>query len=309
MVFEDIFLRGKLPEQALEAIFYRQMRTIRVVEERLLALFSEGLVRGTVHTCLGQEACAVGVVNALDHPGDVLCSNHRGHGHFLGFTGNVEGLIAEILGLASGVCAGIGGSQHLHQGNYYSNGILGGMPPIATGMAMAAKLDGAGAVVCVFLGDGAMAEGSVYEALNMAGLWRLPILFVVEHNRYAQSTHWSRQHAGSLDLRAENFGVPVVSVDGNDVMAVYQATRTSLASLRAGHGPAMLFLDTYRLGPHSKGDDNRAEDELRRHWRDEPLARLRNEYLDAERCAEMDAELAVRIDALVSGLRERAARR
>nr|WP_295784526.1 thiamine pyrophosphate-dependent dehydrogenase E1 component subunit alpha [Rhodoferax sp.] len=255
-------------------LFYRRMLAIRLVEQQLLDLVSQGKVRGTVHTCLGQEGCAVGVVAALDNGKDVICSNHRGHGHYLAYSGDVRGLIAEVLGLPTGVCSGIGGSQHLHRSNYYSNGILGGMPPVAVGMAAAERRLESGAVVCVFLGDGAMAEGTLYEALNLAGLWKLPILFAVEHNGYAQSTPSSQQHAGDLEARASAFGVPVSVVDGNDVEHVFAQAKAMVQRIRAGSGAELLFMRTYRLGPHSKGDDLRSEDELLRHRSKEPLFRL-----------------------------------
>lgn len=170
------------------ADLYEQMLRIRRFEELLLQLFSQGRLRGTVHTCLGQEAIAVGLVGALDPTRDTVSSNHRGHGHFLAFQPDLRGLLAEILGRAAGVCQGLGGSQHLHVPNFYSNGILGGMAPVTAGMALAQKLDGRHGVSVVFSGDGAMAEGVVYEALNMAALWRLPLLLAVEHNGMAQST-------------------------------------------------------------------------------------------------------------------------
>ncbi|HMJ24673.1 MAG TPA: thiamine pyrophosphate-dependent enzyme, partial [Pyrinomonadaceae bacterium] len=168
--------------QASLKMFFQQMLTVRIVEERLLRLFSEGLLHGTVHTCLGQEGCAVGVVSALNAERDVVFSNHRGHGHFLAYCDDVDGLIAELMGRRTGVCAGVGGSQHLHQKNFYSNGILGGIVPVATGMALAEKAKESDSIVIVFLGDGAFGEGVVYEAFNIAALWDLPILFVVELN-------------------------------------------------------------------------------------------------------------------------------
>ncbi len=282
--------------------FFCRMVAIRHTESRLLDLFNAGLVRGTVHTCLGQEACAVGVVAALDNGHDIVCSNHRGHGHYLATHGDVRGLVAEVMGRPSGVCGGVGGSQHLHRGNFYTNGILGGMPPVATGMAAAEQRLGTGRVVCVFLGDGAMAEGSLYESLNMAGLWKLPILFAVEHNQYAQSTHWATQHAGSLPARAPAFGVPVMEVDGNDVQAVFQAAREQVLRLRDGHGPAMLFMHTYRLGAHSKGDDLRDPAELQARRVDEPIARLRP-VLGAGWAAEAERQVQQQVDAIVDELR------
>ncbi|BCL60565.1 hypothetical protein DGMP_12580 [Desulfomarina profundi] len=292
---------GELTEDERKKVFFSQMAAIRFCEEALLALFSKGLVRGTVHTCLGQEGCATGVVNGLDRKKDIICSNHRGHGHFLAYSFNFRGLVAEITGLESGVCGGIGGSQHLHMGNFYSNGILGGMPPVATGMAAAEKTKGSDSIVCVFLGDGAMAEGSFYEALNLAGLWKLPVLFVVEHNQYAQSTHWKMQHSGELEQRAATFGVPVFEVDGNMVERVFQATCECTASIRGGGGPGMLFLKTYRLGAHSKGEDHRSSAELDKYRVCDPLVQLRKQ-IDQQWCDDCEAELNREIRNLVDSL-------
>lgn len=286
--------------------YYEKMRLINSSEEALLALFSEGRLRGTVHTCLGQEATAVGVVSALDPTRDIVCSNHRGHGHFIAFCGNIRGLIAEIMGLASGVCGGVGGSQHMHVPNFYTNGVLGGMPPVATGMAFAEKAKGSGAVTVVFLGDGAMAEGTLYEALNLAALWKLPVLFVVEHNGYAQTTHWSAQHAGELASRAATFGVPVSDLDGNDVLLVADAAAAVVAQIRASGCPQMLFLRTYRLGPHSKGDDLRDPAELARQCASAPLARSRA-LLGASWCDETDRQVAGIVNAVVAELKREAA--
>lgn len=261
--------------------FYVKMLAIRLCEEKLLGLFSKGLVRGTIHTCLGQEACAVGVISALNREKDIICSNHRGHGHFLAYSFNFQGLIAEIVGLPTGICGGVGGSQHLHYHNFYSNGILGGMPPVAVGMALAEKKKASGSVVTVFLGDGAMAEGNLYEALNLAALWKLPVLFAVEHNHYAQSTHWSVQHAGCLEQRATGFGVPVHTVDGNKVADVYRAARECVESIRNDAGPRMLFLHTYRLGAHSKGEDHRCPEELARFRKNDPLTVIQQQLDDA----------------------------
>ncbi len=301
-MIEEVFSvpGGALPMD-LRQIFYRRMLVIRLVEQRLLELFSMGKVRGTVHTCLGQEGCAVGVVAALDRSKDVICSNHRGHGHYLAYSGDVRGLMAEVLGLPSGVCAGIGGSQHLHRANYYSNGILGGMPPVAVGMACAEQRLDSGAVVCVFLGDGAMAEGSFYEALNLAGLWRLPLLFAVEHNGYAQSTPSAEQHAGDLPGRARTFGVPVTVVDGNDVEQVYANADAMVQRIRGGQGAELLFMQTYRLGPHSKGDDLRSEEELSPRRRDEPIARLAA-MLDQSWCDQQQTGLAGEVTKIVGDL-------
>ena len=244
--------------------FCKQMVLIRLVEQALLDLYARGLMGGTVHTCIGQEGCAVGVVAAIDRTRDILFSNHRGHGHYLAYCGDIYGLVAEIMGLDSGVCGGIGGSQHIQRGNFYTNGIQGAGAPIAVGMGLAEKFKESGAVSLAFLGDGTFGEGVVYEAMNLAALWSAPTLFVVEHNRYAQSTPTSLQHAGDLSRRAEPFGIPVSRVSGADVIEVFQTTKRLLDEIRQGGGPRALFLDTYRFAPHSKGDDFRDPEEIER---------------------------------------------
>jgi len=252
-----------------------QMCLIRHTESKLLELFSHGKVRGTVHTCLGQEACAVGVIAALDRDIDIIFSNHRGHGHYLAYSLDVKGLIAEILGLPSGVCHGIGGSQHLQFKNFYTNGIQGAGVPITVGMALAEKFKGSRAIAVSFIGDGTFGEGAIYEAFNLAALWSAPIMFVVEYNHFAQSTPSEMQHAGDLRTRVDTFGIPVIVVDGNDVAQVKAAATTVSASIRAGNGPALLFLETYRLGPHSKGDDHRAPSEIEHHRHRDPITLCR----------------------------------
>ncbi|NKB20127.1 MAG: thiamine pyrophosphate-dependent dehydrogenase E1 component subunit alpha [Alphaproteobacteria bacterium] len=278
------------------------MILIRTVEQTLLDLFSEGLLRGTVHTCLGQEASAAGVINALDKDRDIVCSNHRGHGHYLAYCADVEGLIAEVMGLPQGVCGGIGGSQHLHRKNFYSNGILGGMSPIATGFATAEKSKNSGAVTVVFHGDGAMAEGAIYESFNLAALWQLPILFAVESNKYAQSTRIESEIAGSFLGRAEAFGLTAAEVDGNDVLAVNDAATEIVSNIRTGKGPAMLVLDTYRMGPHSKGDDDRNPQEIESHRDNCPITRTRTQ-LDADWCDETKLAATAKVDAVVNTLK------
>jgi TPP-dependent pyruvate/acetoin dehydrogenase alpha subunit len=280
---------------------YRQMVTIRLVEERLLSLFSEGALNGTVHTCLGQEACAVGVVGALDRERDIVFSNHRGHGHFLSYCDDVDGLIAELMGRSSGVCGGVGGSQHLHQRNFYSNGIQGGIVPVAAGMAFAEKARSTGAIATVFLGDGTFGEGVVYETLNIASLWSLPILFVAELNGYAQSTPTEREHAGDLEARGLPFGIDSTAIDADDVCTVLGAAREAVAAVRAGR-PRLLFLRTYRLGPHSKGDDIRPRAEVEARWKRDPLLRLERD-LEPAAVSRIGAEARARVDRAVERAR------
>jgi TPP-dependent pyruvate/acetoin dehydrogenase alpha subunit len=248
------------------AELYERMRFIRRFEETLLDLFSQGKLVGTTHTYIGQEANGVGVIDHLDPEVDTVFSNHRCHGHYLEFTGDAYGLLCEVMGRAPGTCGGKGGSQHLCKGNFYSNGILGSIVPVATGIALAEKQKATGAVSTVFLGDGALGQGVVYESLNMASLWKLPVLFVVENNHYAQSTPVELELAGSIVARAEAFGIRTDELDTTDVEEIHAAAGRAVGHVRGTGEPFFLALHTYRFSPHSKGDDNRdpAEIEARR---------------------------------------------
>lgn len=264
-----------MPASSMRPIdWYGRMYLIRRVEQTLLRLFSEGALNGTTHTSIGQEACAVGVIQALDSSRDVVFSNHRSHGHYLALTDDVDGLIAELMGRATGPCGGLGGSQHLASTNFYSNGVLGSTLAPAVGAAFALRRAGTGGVSVPFLGDGTLGEGVVYEAFNLAALWRLPVLFVVEHNHIAQSTPSNLEHAGDIRLRAVPFGIDVTALEAGDPEKVCTAALERIANIRAGQGPHLLFLDTYRLGPHSKGDDSRPPEELKPLWDRDPLALL-----------------------------------
>jgi len=278
----------------LREFFYRQMFTIRLVEETLLDLFSKGLLAGTTHTCIGQEACAVGVVNALDKERDIIFSNHRNHGHFIAYCDKVEELIAEVMGRESGVCRGIGGSQHIHYKNFYSSGIQGGLVPSAAGVAFAEKVKDTGAIVVVFIGDGTLGQGVVYETLNIASLWSLPLLFVVENNQYAQSTPVHLGVSGEIAKRAEPFGIISHEIDGFDVFNVYFASKRAVDFVRREKRPFFLVLHTYRLGPHSKGNDYRPVDEIAKYRRMDPLKIIRKS-LDPEKCKEIEKEVKERV--------------
>jgi len=248
------------------ATFYERMFFIRRFEETLLDLFSLGKLVGTTHTYIGQEANAVGLIDHLEPERDVVFSNHRCHGHYLAFTDDAFGLLCEVMGKAPGVCGGKGGSQHLCKGNFYSNGVLGSIVPVATGIALAEKRKGSGAVSTVFLGDGTLGEGVVYESLNLASLWKLPVLFVVENNRYAQSTPVELELAGSIAARGGAFGIETAQLDTTDVEEIHEAAGRAIARVRETSEPFFLVLDTYRFSPHSKSDDQRdlAEIEERR---------------------------------------------
>jgi len=252
-----------------------QMELIRAFEQRLLALFSEGKIFGTTHTCIGQEASAFAVIGALDTKKDIVFSNHRCHGHFLAYCDDVEGLLAEIMGKRTGICGGRGGSQHLCRSNFFSNGIQGGIVPVATGMALAEKAKGSGAVAVCFIGDGTLGEGAVYEALNLASIWQLPIVYVVEHNQYAQSTPTAFTTAGDVCARAGAFGIDSDRRPADDPVALREHMRAVVEAVRMAGKPFFQVLDTYRLAAHSKGDDDRDPEEVSEYRRNDPLLRLR----------------------------------
>src|SRR4051812_12826051 len=193
------------------------MVVIRRVEETLLELASGGELVGTTHTYIGQEAGGVGVIDHLDPALDVVFSNHRCHGHYLAYTDDVVGLFAEVMGRTGGVCGGKGGSQHLYRGNFYTNGVQGSIVPVATGIALAEQRKRSGAVVTVFLGDGTLGQGAVYECMNLAALWGLPLLFVIENNHYAQTTPLELAVAGSITARPEAFGIATAQHDTTHV--------------------------------------------------------------------------------------------
>lgn len=280
---------------------FEKMLLINAVERELLRLFDTGLLRGTVHTCIGQEGVAAGVVGALDPSRDVVCSNHRGHGHYIAHTDDCLGLIAEVMGRTEGVCRGVGGSQHLHARNFYSNGVLGGMSPVATGIAFAEKAKGEGGIVVVFMGDGSLGEGVIYESFNMASLWQLPIMFVVEANGYAQSTAVADEQAGQIADRAKSFGIRSDRVDGNDVLLTHKIASEIVGRIRDTSEPHFLLCDTYRLAPHSKGDDNRPIEEIASAAKRAPILRIKAS-LDAADAFRIDARVNERITSIVAGL-------
>lgn len=231
------------------------MLIIRHFELNLLALFDKGLLNGTTHTCLGQEYVPVALESLLD-AGDHVFSNHRGHGHYLARFRDCHGLLAEIMGRTGAVCGGVGGSQHLHRPGYLSTGVQGESLPLAAGAALHLKRTEPGRLACAYIGDGTWGEGAVYETLNLASLWKLPLLVVVENNGIAQSTPAERHLAGTIAGRAAAFGVGHHLVTSTDVNEVRAELNPVLAMVRAGEPVVVEFL-THRLGPHSKGDDTR----------------------------------------------------
>jgi TPP-dependent pyruvate/acetoin dehydrogenase alpha subunit len=288
-VTSDPRLVGRPDEPRAERL-YRRMLFIRRFEQSLLELFDTGVLNGTTHACIGQEADAVAVVDHL-REGDHIFSNHRCHGHFLAWTGDAFGLMTEIMGKPAGVCHGIGGSQHLCAPGFKSNGIQGGIVPTAAGIALANRLDGRpNALSVVFIGDGTLGEGAVYESLNVAKLWQLPLLVVLEDNGWSQSTPASANFAGDMRGRFEAFGLPTWEIDTTDVEALDATAAEAIAHARESEGPAALIIHTYRLCHHSKNDDNRPEAEVAARWALDPVA-LHGERLAPAARAAIDSDV------------------
>jgi pyruvate dehydrogenase E1 component alpha subunit len=249
---------GRETERWLRA--YRQMVKIRLFEERVNELYRSAKMPGLAHLYSGEEAVAVGICEALRQD-DYITSTHRGHGHCLAKGAAVDRMFAELLGKEPGYCRGKGGSMHIadhENGNLGANAIVGGSTGIATGAAMSAKKRGSDQVAVCFFGDGALGQGVLYEVMNMAALWKLPVIYACENNLYGEYTHYSETTAGELIARAQAFGILAEQVDGQDVRAVNYAARRAVVRARAGDGPTFLVLDTYRFHGHHVGDVDRA---------------------------------------------------
>ncbi|NIA15584.1 MAG: hypothetical protein GWP08_16095, partial [Nitrospiraceae bacterium] len=281
-------MAGPVPQKLFE-----RMALIRVLEETLLRLFAEGKLSGTTHTSIGQEAIAVSVGAHLAED-DVVFASHRCHGHYIAYGGPPELLLAEVMGRDTGVCGGRGGSQHLHYRRFFSSGVQGGIVGNAVGAALALKEAGEDAIAVVFLGDGTLGEGLVYESLNFAALRHLPILFVLEDNRYAQSTPVDLAISGSMSARAEAFGIESGEIESNDVLELYDVFAKRFAQVREQRAPFFQVVHTYRLAPHSKGDDHRDPREIEERWAQDPLALLRSRLDETEAQAlEAQAEACI----------------
>jgi pyruvate dehydrogenase E1 component alpha subunit len=239
--------------------FYRQMVRIRLFEEQVNDLYTRALMPGLAHLYSGEEAIAVGVCGAL-HQDDYITSTHRGHGHCLAKGASPKLMFAELLGKADGYCHGKGGSMHIADpatGNLGANAIVGGSMGIATGAAFSARRLGNGRVAVCFFGEGALGQGLLYEVMNLAQLWKLPVLYVCENNLYNEYTHFSETTAGDICARPAAFGIHAETVDGQDVHAVYAAAQRLVDRARSGGGPAFLLCNTYRYTGHHVGDINR----------------------------------------------------
>jgi pyruvate dehydrogenase E1 component alpha subunit len=244
-------MRQETPDQ-IEML--RKMIQIREIDELAIKLRTAGKIYGTVHPYVGQEAIAVGVCANLTNA-DRVTSTHRGHGHCIAKGADIKRMMAELFGRVDGYCKGKGGSMHIADfsiGMLGANGIVGGGLPIATGAALAAQLEGKGNVAVCFFGDGAVSEGEFHEALNISSVWALPIVFVCENNQYAANNAFQLQHrAPELAAHAAAYGMPGVSIDGNDVLAVYENVRSATDRARGGEGPSLIECKTYRWYFHA----------------------------------------------------------
>jgi len=270
---------------------YAFAHLIRSSELLVLDQFSRGLVSGTTHTCLGQELCAIAVVRALTHPDDALLSNHRNHGHFLAYSGEFVGLVAEVMGREGGACGGRGGSQHLVWRHFHSNGVQGGMTGIAAGLALARKRRGSGAIVTAMIGDGTLGEGLLYEALNLSSVWAAPLLVVVENNAIAQTTEPLHNLGGNIEARGAAFGLQTWHLEDTDRDFV-QKVASVVQRVRDSQRPGFLVIDTKRLGPHSKGDDLRDAAEMSSIRARDPLLALGKRFSDDLRLGIEERNLA-----------------
>lgn len=228
---------------------------IRRFEEMLLDMFTDSKLSGTTHTCIGQEYIPVALAPLTR--GDFIFSNHRGHGHYLAHCGDPEGLLAEIRGREGAPCLGVGGSQHLHGETFLSTGVQGETVAVAVGVAMHFKQTAQRRLALVYIGDGTWGEGTVYEALNMAQLWQVPLLVVVENNGIAQSTPTEMQLSGSIQARAAAFSIEHELISTTDITEIRTSLAPRIETIRTKYIPLIAEFQTMRLGPHSKGDDTR----------------------------------------------------
>lgn len=290
---------------------YRQMVRIRAFEERVNDLYTRALMPGLAHLYIGEEAVAVGVCEALNRE-DYITSTHRGHGHCLAKGATPDRMFAELLGKEAGYCRGKGGSMHIADpstGNLGANAIVAGSVGIATGAALSAKRLRNGRVAVCFFGEGALGQGLVYEVLNLAQLWKLPVIYVCENNLYNEYTHYSETTAGDIPARATAFGIRAETVDGQDVRAVYTMAEALVLRARRGEGPAFLLCNTYRYHGHHVGDISREyyrSKQEEQHWKTErdPLKLLsswlvKEGLADERSLAQIESEVNAEMDAAV----------
>ena len=264
---------------------YERMRLIRTFEDKVAELFAQGLLPGFVHLYAGEEAIAVGVCAHLTDR-DYITSTHRGHGHCIAKGVDINSMMAELFGKATGACKGKGGSMHIadvSKGMLGANGIVGGGGPLACGSALTAKVTGSDSVTVCFFGDGAAEQGTMHEAMNLAAVWRLPVVFVCENNLYAESTPWF-YHCAAKEIadRGTAYNMPGVLVDGTDVFAVYEAAGEAVARARRGEGPSLIEARAFRYYGHFQGDPltYRTPEEEAEYRRRDPIDQFRRRVLE-----------------------------
>lgn len=288
---------------------YERMRLIRAFEDRVADLFAAGKLPGFVHLYAGEEAIAVGVCAHLTDR-DYITSTHRGHGHCIAKGVDINAMMAELYGKASGACKGKGGSMHIadvDKGMLGANGIVGGGGPLACGSGLTAKVLGTDQVTVCFYGDGAAEQGTMHESMNLASIWKLPVIFVCENNLYAESTPWTYHGATkSFADRATAYNMPGVLVDGTDVFAVYEAAGEAVARARRGDGPTLIEARAFRYYGHFQGDATtyRTEEEVASYRARDPIAQFRKRVLERglvseDELAEIDARVTQTIDEAV----------
>ncbi|MED4609064.1 MULTISPECIES: thiamine pyrophosphate-dependent dehydrogenase E1 component subunit alpha [Paenibacillus] len=259
---------------------YYQMWLVRYFDEKVDEFFAKGLIHGTTHLCVGQEATAVGACAVLEDR-DKITSTHRGHGHCIAKGAQADRMMAELFGRETGYCKGKGGSMHIadvEKGNLGANGIVGGGIPIAAGAALTSKMKNLGYVVLCFFGDGASNEGSFHEAINLAAIWKLPVVFFCENNQYGMSGP-AKEMIGVENIadRSKAYGIPGVVVEGNDIFEVMRVTNEAVERARNGSGPTLIEAKTYRWKGHSKSDAKKYRTkEEEQYWKEEkdPIAKM-----------------------------------
>ncbi len=287
-----------------------QMWLVRFFDEKVDEFFARGLIHGTTHLCVGQEATAVGACAVL-RPMDKITSTHRGHGHCIAKGADPKRMMAELFGRETGYCKGKGGSMHiadLEKGNLGANGIVGGGIPLATGAALTSKMKQLGYVVLCFFGDGAANEGSFHEGLNLASIWKLPVVFFCENNQYGMSGSVKEMfNIENIADRAKAYGIPGAVIDGNDIVQVMDTVETAVQRARDGHGPTLIEAKTYRWKGHSKSDARKYRTrEEEQAWRArDPIARFRallleEGLLDVGTMDEIEREAAREIEDAVA---------
>ena len=284
----------QLPRERLCWMLAR-MCEIRYFEEKAEDLYVRGLVHGTMHLSIGQEASSVGSIAAL-RPDDLIIHHHRGHGHTIAKGANITLMMAEFLGKETGYCRGRGGSMHIADipgGNLGATGVVGAGIPTAVGIALALQMRRLPQVLLSYFGDGASNEGEYHESLNMASIWQLPVVFLCDNNQYGMSMHVRRaMNIPHIAIRAASYGIPGETVDGNEVLAVYQATCKAVEYTRAGNGPVLIELHTYRWRGHSKSDRNlyRTSDEINE-WKTKcPIIRFKRLLVETATMTEAEVE-------------------